>query len=206
MPNAPASRGKRFPSVTNAKAWFLGWLPVTLGIVSWLATALHLFSPDEPGNVFGVFAAIAISVSIHELAHFFVGRAVGRKPWCLRIGHGEVVFDKEFESFRLILKSLPYSGAVYPWVKGSRAERFAEIFAGPFSNSVLFVVSFVLVEQWSKWDEFRSIPMQVFLANAYVLVLTAVPYYSKSGQPSDGMMLYHVVRGTPLRPRSKANS
>jgi hypothetical protein len=204
MSNSPASSPvlDRHSRVKNTKAWFFGWLSVAIGLSGWIARALNLPELFQVGKFLGIFTAIAISVVIHELAHFTVGRMLGRKPWCLRIGHGKDVFDKEFDSFRLILKSLPYSGAVYPYVRGARWKQFAAVSAAPFSNAVLAVIAFYFVRQPDDAMDYSTIPMQMLIANAYLLTLTIIPFYSSIG-PNDGMILFHLLRGTsPKRVRS----
>jgi len=192
-------------TIKNPKAWLYGWFPVGIGFASWVSNLFGTTDLPEISKILGVFTAIAISVTIHELAHFVTGRALGRKPWCLRIGHGETVFDKEFASFRLILKSLPYSGAVYPYAKGSRISQFAAVLAAPLSNALLFAIALFFVMQSDESSAFDAIPMQMLVANAYLLLLSIIPFYSSSG-PNDGMILWHVLRGTPPNTASRTRS
>lgn len=199
--SASYSGAKTYPrrsSLKNWKAGVLGWLPVFIGVAIWVAS---LFGADAQDSLegFGIFAAIAVSVVAHELAHFIVGRLLGRKPWCLRIGHGEIVFDKEFESFRLLLLSLPYSGAVYPSVKGSRREQFAAILAAPMTNAALLLISIFFVTSSNDASRFTAFPMQMAIANGYLLMFSIVPFYSKRGQANDAMLLLHLLRDTPLK-------
>src|SRR5437764_1129151 len=139
-PKSPdAKRYRRYPSIKNSRAWILGWLPALIGFAGWVASFFGSTVLDTL-YVLGIFTAMAFSAVIHELAHFVAALALGGKPWCVRLGYGKVVFEKEFESFRLILQSSPYSGAVH-FVKGTRGEQFAILFAAPLSNAVLFLIS-----------------------------------------------------------------
>jgi hypothetical protein len=204
-PTLKSAAPSRSSSVKNPKAWILGWLPAALGLVAWIASPFDDSGWIESLKFLGIFTAVAISVVIHELAHFVAGRSLGLKPWCLRIGHGEVVFDKEFHSFRLILQSLPYSGAVYPYLAGERSDKIRMICAGPLSNAALFLIflpGFLLSPDLS---DFTSISMQWFLANACLLLGSAIPRHTSTGS-NDAMMIVQLLRGTSPAPSKKTGS
>jgi hypothetical protein len=206
IPKSP-SEAKKYPrssSVKNFKAWIIGWLPAIVGLATWVASFFGFVAPDLL-LIFGSFSALALSVAIHELAHFVAARALGRKPWCVRLGYGKVVFDKEFESFRLVLQSSPYSGAVY-FVKGTRHEYFATLFAAPLSNAILFLISLHFFRHSDDATAFTTIPTQMLFANGCLLLFTAIPLYTKSGEPNDGMKMFHLLRGTSPKSSPKTNS
>ena len=192
--NSTINNPKPYSSVKNRTAWVWGWLPAAIGLVTWILSDF-----DFAGKGFGIFIAIAISVTVHEIAHFAAGRIFGLKPWCLRIGHGEIVFDKEFHSFRLVLQSLPYSGAVYPYLPGTRSRQFAMTLAGPLSNAVLFLIFLLSLPQTTVLPDYNTIPMQMLVANGYLLLISLVPYYSRVG-PNDAMIMIHLLRGTSPKP------
>jgi hypothetical protein len=88
------NKQKRRSGVKSWKLWIAGWLPAGIGPISWVVAA---FRPDGSyGSVslLGLLTCVAISVIVHELAHFVAAQQLGLEPWCLSIGHGDVVFDK----------------------------------------------------------------------------------------------------------------
>lgn len=196
--------------VKNWLGWLIGWGPVLVGAVG------VIFAFVRPGSnspflltLLCISFCVAFSIVIHELGHFFVGGLVELHPWCLSIGHGDIVFDKEFRKFRLILRAFPYSGVVYPFffsadAKHTRSREFAMSAAGPLSNFVLFGLGALLVLTGSNaWDNFdvlqpSSVGIYFLIANAYILFWSLIPYYADlngAKVPNDGMMLIQLFFG-----------
>jgi hypothetical protein len=72
------------------------------------------------------------------------------------------------------------------------------------SNAMLLLIALCFVRRSEDPWDFNTISMQMLVANSYLLMLSLVPFYSKTGQPSDGMILFHLIRGTPLKSRESA--
>jgi hypothetical protein len=201
---ATSTTAPRPPSkVKTEPIWALGWLPVAVGMVTWIISIVH---PDAYRGWFfpvGLMASIAISVAIHESAHFVVGRLVGLKVWRLTIGHGPVVFDHDFASFRLTLMASPYSGAVYPLLfaaelTSTRWKRFVMIAAGPMSNALLLIISVFLASGVHDTQNAgaTSFPYEMLLANGYLLIFSLLPYRTQiNGGPTmtDGLQMFRLL-------------
>jgi hypothetical protein len=155
------------------------------------------------GGVLGVYTCFALSVIIHELAHFYAGRWLGLKPWRLTIGHGPILLEKEYRSFTLVLKVFPYSGAVYPFPTSFnpnliRWRMLLMVAAGPMSNALLFGIFTFIALQSPKFMTFTAIPMQMLIANGWALLFTLFPHvgtYDGRRLPSDGLNMIYLLRG-----------
>jgi len=92
----PTLAAVKAPAQTSWKAWPWWWLASVLGLL--LISSVQIWPKlDVPFILvfaFGWMGCCAISVTGHELAHFFVGRWARLQIWCLRIGGGKVVFQK----------------------------------------------------------------------------------------------------------------
>jgi len=210
--------------IQNWRMLLLGWLLPALGVASWVLEWLHQGDPLLPWifAIFGVFAATCISVIAHELAHFIVAKALGLEPFFLSIGTGETVFKHQFRTFRLRLRSNPYSGIVYQSLPtGGRAkrrsDRFWVLLAGPSTNAAIFGISFYLAfirPTASGPAQFvRSpIPFEMLLANGWLFLTSIVPFWrTRAGirLHSDGMQLLLLAfrpKGKSRKRRSRAGS
>src|SRR2546429_9455187 len=120
MPTNEASgstmnKQKRRSGVMSWELWIAGWLPAGIGLISWVVAAFRPDSSFGAVSLLGLLTCVAISVIVHELAHFVVAQRLGLKPWCFSFGHGDGVFAKQFQKLQLIFSMLPYSGRSDPF-------------------------------------------------------------------------------------------
>lgn len=202
------------------KVWPWLWM---LGILGMLLLSFGFFFPTVAPPRFltlplGVLGCFTLSITIHELAHFFVGRWAGLQIWRLRIGNGRVVFEKDFREFRLVLGEIPLSGGVYPFIfvednKRVRWKRFLMVAAGPASNAAVLIVSAMaapggdIFDIWS-WSRPISIAPIMAKVNVVIVLSSLIPYLGKVDgvqTASDGLNLVRLflnrtpnMEGNPL--------
>jgi hypothetical protein len=204
----PANKPAKLSSVKNWGEWIAGWLPALGGSI---LSLIAIFRPREKywlEYTLGFLSCVAMSVIVHELAHFFAAKWLGLKPWCLSIGHGSVVFEKQYRSFKLILRAFPYSGEVYPFLfaddsVGTRWKAFFMIAAGPLSNAVLLGVFGLVISGSSVSGLAESFgptrfSVQMLLANGYLLLSCLIPFQFRIDGvrvPSDGLNMVRLLSG-----------
>jgi hypothetical protein len=154
---------------------------------------------------FGVLTSIVISVVAHELAHFVTARFLGLRPWWIRIGHGPVLFETQVRKVRLTLKGIPYSGVVYHSGEKGDQERWRwrtvlMVAAGPLCNALLFGIFWTATPKsgWSDSSNWQLICREMYVANAYLLLVSLAPFRAKTDGlklPSDGLHLLLLLFG-----------
>jgi tetratricopeptide (TPR) repeat protein len=196
-------------TVKNWEQGLIGWSPSLVGVAVWILSGLHPRSRDPAFLTVGFFAAVMISVVMHEIAHFISGRLLGLNPWWLTIGFGATVLKKQFRSFNLTLKAYPYSGAVYSSlfeVQQSRWKRLLMVAAGPLSNAgLLCLFARIAVHSHApSLNATQAISWEMAGANAYLLLTSLVPFYVTihgAKVPNDGMQLFQLLANrSPERP------
>src|SRR5436309_15555626 len=109
MTGSPASKPGKRSSVKSWGEWIAGWLPAVGGSILFL---IAIFRPREKSwgeHALGFLSCIAVSVIVHELAHFFAAKCLGLKPWCLRIHNWwEVLVTLQFVASVFVLRHLIY--------------------------------------------------------------------------------------------------
>jgi hypothetical protein len=192
-------------STMNAwKAWPWGWIPSVVGLfLSFQASLFPSKSASDFVNLpLGLLGCFTLSVIVHELAHFFVGRWMGLPIWRLRIGNGSIVFDKEFATFRLVVGEIPFSGAVYEFyvlgnMRHHRWKRFLMVGAGPAANAVMVLAGALLTARTDLADlPLTSFPLLMCWVNACLVLFSLFPYRAKvdgAKTPNDGLMLIHLL-------------
>ena len=194
----------RMGSVMKKLKGAFGWLPALAGLASWVLAGLY---PRAQMHFFllGLVTSIVVSVIAHELAHFIAARLLGLNPWWFNIGHGAILFEKQFRKVRLTLKEFPYSGLVFPLIIGNEQSRarwkvVVMVAAGPLSNAILFGTFWVNTPKinaidFSNWD---LISWEMCIANAYLLLVALVPFQATKKTvklPNDGLHLILLLFG-----------
>lgn len=185
------------------KLWILGYFPAFLGLLHWIGDMLpgdHWYSS---GSLLGLMWWLMFSIVVHELAHFFVGRLVGLRPWLISIGDGDVVFQHEFDESKLILRANPYSGAVYPFLFESQSlqarwKLFAMGLAGPLSNIVLCAFFTKVALDPTRSLSLYQAPEQLAAVNAYLLLWCLIPFHANVNgipTPNDALSLIQLATG-----------
>jgi hypothetical protein len=210
------------PSVQNWGLFVLGWLPPLVGVFGWIAGLLHGEEPPFASAlfVFGLLASVTISIVLHELAHFYAAKFLGLAPWCISLGSGTVVFDKQLSGWRLVLRAIPYAGAIYPFLlphqeHETRGKRFLMTLAGPSANAVLLAIFALFASSLPEAGHSPTmlpqcaIPTEMLLANAYLLLVSLIPFRPTINglrTPNDGLQLILLVLGRTDRVWQSGNS
>lgn len=185
------------------KLWIIGYLPAFLGLLHWIGDMFpgnHWYSS---GSLLGLMWWLMFSIVVHELAHFAVGRLVGLRPWLISIGDGHVVFQRQFDKFKLILRANPYSGVVYPFVLESqvsktRWKQFAMILAGPLINLALCIFFTKVALDPTRSLSLYQAPEQLASVNAYLLLWCLIPFHTSLDgiqTPNDALSLIQLATG-----------
>jgi hypothetical protein len=150
---------------------------VGLGLVVWTALDPRSSVPPVLIFFFGLAAAGAISIVLHELAHFLVGRWLKLKPFYVVLGCGNLLFEKPIGGVTWSIRALPTGGYVVPLMRATGIRNIAFIAAGPAINLICLIVSARgLWKGWVNTYDWLGMPLfAVFLINICLLWLSLTP-------------------------------
>ncbi len=197
MESTDPREGTRHWGGGHWKAW-LCWAPGVLGLL--LLVIDSVWPGDAPPAFLtlpavviplGLVGCYTISIVLHESAHLLMARWVGLRVWCMSVGHGRVIFDKEFAAGRLVVREIPFSGAVYPFSFTSESDRirWKQVLvsaAGPLSNALLLagfglaLCNGGLLVASSRVSA-RMFAIQMSVVNALLFLYGTVPYRLTDG-------------------------
>ena len=108
-------------------------------------------------NIIIALLIFGIVVAVHEFGHFFVAKLNKITVHEFAIGMGPVVFQKEKNGTNYSIRAIPMGGFVAmegedeesddpnAFCQKKPLQKMAVIFAGPFMNFVLTIVTFILL-------------------------------------------------------------
>lgn len=108
-------------------------------------------------NILMALLVFGIVVAVHEFGHFFVAKLNGITVHEFAIGMGPAIFKKNKNGTDYSLRLIPMGGYVAmegedeesddpnAFCKKTPLQRMAVVFAGPFMNFVLTIVTFILL-------------------------------------------------------------
>jgi len=108
-------------------------------------------------NIIIALLIFGIVVAVHEFGHFFVAKLNKITVHEFAIGMGPVIFQKEKNGTNYSLRAIPMGGFVAmegedeesddpnAFCQKNPLQKMAVVFAGPFMNFVLTIVTFILL-------------------------------------------------------------
>jgi Zn-dependent protease len=163
------------------------WLAVIFfwggSIIGSIAMVWMAFDPtsmvaSEFVRTCGFLTIMTASVFVHELGHFYAGRAVGVIPVLLKLGFHGTLFELRLKRVTISFGAIPFAGKVERLSLPPPSRRAAVIFTsgGPLANVLLLAAGVIAIklrppgQQWFDFVLFYTV-----IANLILLVVSLIP-------------------------------